>query len=207
MPLEKIHRGQDRTWGLWRILETEQELLNGVNVIEEIPQALTNQNKRLEFIAGRVLVKHLMQQSGLTFSGIRKDEFGKPFPSGYDHQLSLSHSFPYVAALLDKNKPAGIDLEQLKPKLLKIAPRVLAPEELADAGSDLIKHCIYWCAKEALIKIHGKKDLVFAEQLRIVPFTRETEGHIVGRIIVSGKETRVPLYYATTPEFVVALNE
>jgi 4'-phosphopantetheinyl transferase len=122
------------------------------------------------------------------------------------YQLSLSHSYPYVGALIDKNKSVGIDVEQIKSKLLKIAPRVLHPTELKDAGDNEIKHCIYWCAKEALVKIYGKKDLVFAENLIIKPFTLQNQGNISGRIIVNSTETTIPLYYEVHNGFTVVLN-
>src|SRR5690349_19368962 len=99
MPIEKIHREKNRAWALWHISENETALLNDADG-ETIPNTLTNPYKRLEHIAGRVLVKNLMTGLGLKFNGIRKDEYGKPFPSGSDYQLSLSHSYPYVAALI-----------------------------------------------------------------------------------------------------------
>lgn len=206
MPLEKIHREENRAWALWHIREDELSLFKEVAAYERIPETLTNTFKRLEYTAGRVLVKRLMEAMGLTFRGVRKDEFGKPFPSDCNYQLSLSHSYPYVAALIDRNQSVGIDLEQPKVKLLKIASRVLSADELADAGNDLVKHCIYWCAKEAMIKIYGKKDLTFAENLIVSPFQLDDAGHILGRIIVRGKETEVPLYYTVNKEFVVVLN-
>jgi phosphopantetheinyl transferase len=206
MPLEKIHQEEDRAWALWKITEEESALLADVQAYEDIPSSLTNHYKRLEFIAGRVLVKHLMSSMGLAFAGIRKDEFGKPFPAGSAYQLSLSHSYPYVAALVDRNQSVGIDLEQPKPKLIKIAPRVMNKIELADAGDDMIKLCVYWCAKEAMIKIYGKKDLTLAENLAVNPFQLNQEGLILGRIIVHGKETEVPLQYLVTRDFVVAFN-
>jgi hypothetical protein len=70
-----------------------------------------------------------------------------------------------------------------------------------------VKHCIYWCAKEALIKIHGKKDLVFAENMKIAPFLKEKQGKIVGSIIVNSETTAIPLQYFVHENFVVVLNE
>jgi len=144
---------------------------------------------------------------GMTFQGIVKDEYGKPFLQGYNYYVSLSHSFPYVAVLIDKVESVGIDLEQPKQKLLNIAPRVLHAKELADAGTDLLKHCIYWCAKEVMVKVHGKKDLTFAENLLISPFLRENEGDLTGRIIASGTSRIVPLYYMLYPNFVLVFNK
>lgn len=205
MPIEKVHRDTDRAWALWHIVEDERSLLTGLPE-EMIPDLLTNPNKRLEYIAGRLLVSHLLRELGAKYSGIRKDEFGKPFPVGVNYELSLSHSFPYVAALVDSSIPVGIDLEQPKAKLLKIAHRVLSAAELANVGDDVVKHCVYWCAKEAMIKIYGKKDLTLAENLLVTPFELSNDGNIVGKIIVRGEETTVPLRYSVHKDFVVVMN-
>jgi phosphopantetheinyl transferase len=175
--------------------------------LESVPDNITNPLKRLEFLAGRVLIKELVQVFGLEFHGLVKDSFGKPFLKKHGFQISLSHSYPYVAAVIHHSLSVGIDLEQPKEKLLRIAPRVLHREELLDAGQDIIKHCIYWCAKEALVKIHGKKDLVFSENLLIDPFSKEKEGQLVGRIIVNTTETTVILKYFVFEKFVVVLNQ
>ncbi len=207
MALEKIVITDTGGWALWKVEEDEDTLLRMVESVDELPSSIHNIKKRMEWLAGRVVVKTIMERLGLHFKGIVKDEFGKPFPKAYDYQLSLSHSYPYVGALIDREISVGIDLEQPQEKLLRVAPRVFHPNELADAGNDVVKCCIYWCAKEALIKVYGKKDLTLAENLFINPFTRETEGDILGRIIVKDIETIIPLYYIVYPNFVVVLNK
>jgi phosphopantetheinyl transferase len=208
MPLEKLeYQSTERAWGLWNIREAEGELIGQLQKFESIPSNITHEQKRLEFCVGRVLAKTLLEKLSVKFEGIIKDEFGKPFFKNNAYQLSLSHSYPYVGALIDRSKSVGIDVEQIKPKLLKIAPRVLHPTELEDAGDNEIKHCIYWCAKEALIKIYGKKDLVFAENLLIKPFTLQNQGNLSGRIIVNNTETTIPLYYEVHNGFTVVLNK
>ena len=206
MPLEKLVVELGRTWALWRIEEAEETLAEIVP-FEKISDTLTSPQKRLEWIAGRVLVKEVMEAMDLNFQGIVKDEFGKPFPEGYDYHLTLSHSFPFVAVLLDKHESVGIDLEQPKEKLLRIASRIHSADELNDAGSDIVKHCIYWCAKETLVKIYGKKDLIFQENMKILPFRRELKGNIIGKIIVKDVERVIPLYYQVYPEFVLVFNK
>jgi 4'-phosphopantetheinyl transferase len=206
MPLAKIVSEQDRAWGLWRIAEDEASLAERVAPWEIVSDTITNVNKRLEWLAGRVLVKEIFTSMSLNFEGITKDQYGKPFPRGNDYHLSLSHSFPYVAALVDRSGPVGIDLEQPKSKLLRIAHRILHEGELKDAGSDVIKHTVYWCAKETLVKLHGQKNLVFAENLIIDGFDLSTEGNIHGRIIVSHTERIIPLQYILFPNFVVVFN-
>jgi 4'-phosphopantetheinyl transferase len=203
----ELYNGSNAAWAIWKINETESALAALVAPYEPVPEHITNHLKRLEFLAGRVLIKELLNTWGKEFLGLTKDEFGKPYPTGHSFQLSLSHSYPYVAAIIDRHRPVGIDLEQPKEKLFKIASRVLDPAELENAGSDMIKHCIYWSAKEALVKIHGKKDLVFSKNLIISPFSREKQGELIGRIIVNNTETAIPLQYFVYDDFVVVLNK
>ncbi|MBT1688196.1 4'-phosphopantetheinyl transferase family protein [Dawidia soli] len=205
MGLETIEASPGRVLALWHMHEDESTLAALLG--EKAPENVTNPQKRLEWLAGRMLVKEALQTLGLSYHGIIKDAFGKPFPAGHDYQLSLSHSFPYAAVLLDAHQPVGIDLEQPKEKLLRVAPRMFHPAELADAGTDLVKLCIYWCAKEALVKVYGKKDLTFAKSLLVAPFSQKTGGEIVGSIIVDSQERVIPLCYTVTPDFVMVFNK
>lgn len=205
MPLERVYASGDPCWGLWRITEDETSLRQEVPG-ETIPASLTNPLKRLEFLAGRTLIKTLLKQWGLPFPGLIKDVNGKPFLAGSSICISLSHSYPFVAAILHKTKNVGIDLEQPKDKLLRIAPRILSEDELANAGSDVVKHCVYWCAKETLIKIYGKKDLIFSKNLLISPFDLQDKGHLIGRILASDSETAIPLEYIVADNFVVVVS-
>ncbi len=206
MPLENVHHGETCTWALWKIVESESQLAIELDPHENVPEQITNAQKRLEYLAGRILLKKLLELWQEEFRGLSKDEFGKPHLIRHSYPISLTHSYPYVAAVIDPSRPVGIDLEQPKEKLLRVAPRVLHLEERADAGTDIIKHCIYWCAKEALIKIHGKKDLVLAENLRIRPFSMQKQGELIGRIIVNTSETAIPLKYVVFADYVVVVN-
>lgn len=205
MPVHRLYQSADMIWGFWRIEEEESALRRAVP-FETIPAEIQNPRKRLEFLASRTLIRALLHEWQLPYGGLTKDAFGKPFLSGSDTHLSLSHSFPYVAAVIHKHKNVGIDLEQPRQKLLRIASRVLAENELADAGDNIVKHCIYWCAKEALVKIHGRKDLIFSENLLISPFNLNEKGHLIGRIIANKTETAIPLEYVVYDNFVVAVS-
>jgi 4'-phosphopantetheinyl transferase len=207
MPLENLHNGTNSAWALWKIDEDETYLAAEVAAFETIPAYITNPIKRKEFFAGRVLIKKLLDARGLNFAGLSKDEYGKPSLKVHRYHVSLSYSYPYVAAVIDAVKPVGIDLEQPKDKLLRIAARVLSPAELKDAGEDISKHCVYWCAKESLVKIHGKKDLIFARNLRVEPFFMARSGELIGSIIVNTSQTTIPLQYFDYGTFVVVLNQ
>jgi 4'-phosphopantetheinyl transferase len=207
MPIEKLVNDGKRVWALWKITESEDEFRALQKLEEIIPSTITNEQKRLEWLAGRVITHRLLAEFNLPYNGLTKNEHGKPFLLDYPFHISLSHSFPYVAAIIDKHNVVGIDLEQPKEKLFRVASRVFSPDELRDAGSDLTKHCIYWCAKEALIKIYGKKDLILAENLRISPFPMGSQGEIIGRIIVTDSESLITLYYQVFPGFVLVFSK
>jgi 4'-phosphopantetheinyl transferase len=206
MPIEKLVKNERRAWALWKITESEETITAGLSLPEEVPGNISNGYKRLEWLAGRLLTQTLLDAFGSQYRGIVKDEHGKPSLRDYPFELSLSHSYPYVAAILDLDEPVGIDVEQPKEKLLRVGPRILSPVEIEDAGRNLIKNCIYWCSKETLIKIYGKKDLILAENLLISGFHLNNEGLITGRIIVNRKERIIPLYYRVFPDFVLVFN-
>jgi 4'-phosphopantetheinyl transferase len=206
MPIENINTTAHSIWALWKIEEDEPALAGELYPYESIPDNLTHAAKRLEYLAGRVLIKKLLEKWNLSFAGLRKDAAGKPFFINLDLHVSLSHSYPYVAAVIDRIKPVGIDLEQPKEKLLKIAPRVLNPQEFNDASHDITKHCVYWCAKETLIKIYGKRHLHLSKELAIDPFVLQKQGMLTGRILANDLTATFPLHYRVYDNFVVVVN-
>lgn len=206
MPLTDVFRSGNSIGALWQLGESEEELLERLNGKEQIPPSITNQAKRLEWAGARLLTQLLLHEAGFEYLGIEKDQHGKPSPAGCDLHLSLSHSYPYVAAIVDADFPVGIDLEQPKSKLLRVAHRVLSSREAENAGNDVVKHCIYWCAKEVLIKIRGKKDLVLAENIQIDPFSRHEDGEIIGRILVADDQRILNLRYRVTSQYVLVYN-
>ena len=183
MPLHQLVAHADRVYAIWRIAETELEMTGILSHPEQIPLAVTHPQKRLEFLASRLLTQKLVTDIGDKYQGLIKDSFGKPFLRDSTWHVSQSHSYPYVAVILDKEKSTGIDIEQRKENLLRVASRVFSEQERNNAGSDLTHLAVLWCAKEALIKVYGKKDLTLKEEIKIEPFVLEEEGVEKGSII------------------------
>lgn len=204
MPMIKFCDQQPGAWAVWQITETETEL--SALSFETCPAEIGHQVKRLEFLAARVLLQKVSGMQGISFQGIHKNAHGKPFLSGAACPISLTHSYPFVAAQLHPRDPVGIDLEQPKEKLLRVAPRFLSHQELADAGKDLTKLCVYWCAKEALYKLRGTPGLNFASDLHIVPFVQKPAG-LLSATIQTNPAYQVKLYYRVEPEYVIAVTE
>jgi phosphopantetheinyl transferase len=145
----------------------------------------------------------MIEDSNLNYPGIVKDEFGKPFLKGLPNQISLSNSFPYVAVQVHPGQSVGIDLEQPRPKLFSVMQRVLTDSEWKDGANNLKKLCIYWCAKEAMYKIYGKRSLIFTEQILIKPFSLGTQGIVEGSIHDELETREITLNYSIEPQYIL----
>jgi len=202
MPLIKIHHtGKQSAWALWFISEGEDEISSVLK--EKLENNIIHPIKRREWLAGRMILQQLTKHFGLEYQGTAKDELGKPYLKNLPHHISLSHSYPYVAAQIDLHQEIGIDLEQPKQKLLTIAHRILAPGELKDAGQDVVKHCVYWCAKESMYKAYGKKGLFFSDHLHVEPFTLKNSGDIRGTINFDNDKRELTMTYVIQPDYVL----
>jgi 4'-phosphopantetheinyl transferase len=203
MPLIQLQQDTTHAFALWKIEESEQVLLNDLQGKDEIPANVTHPQKRLEHVAGRVVAKKLMALFQYSYGGISKNEFGKPFLKNCSMHISFSHSFPYVAGIIDAQKIVGIDIEQVKPKLARVASRIFHADEIKNAENNLTKLCIYWCAKETLIKLYGKKDLILKEELFVQAFDLKKNGTIIGRINRKHHENSYTLQYLVEEDFVL----
>jgi len=82
---------------------------------------------------------------------------------------------------LHRSRPVGIDIEPIREQFTRVVPRVLSTDEIVHAAGDPHRLAVYWCAKEALYKLYGKRQLTFREHLHVEPFTddaSELTGHV-----------------------------
>jgi phosphopantetheinyl transferase len=166
--------GETGLLGVWEITESLPDLsraFRGSPADLTEAEGIAHPQKLLEFLASRVLLRHLTEAAGLPYQGLTKDEFGKPTLHGHAHwHLSLTHGTRLAAGVLHPTHPVGIDLEQPRESLRRVAPRVLSPAELAHAAGNLDRLTVYWTAKEAMYKLYGKRGLFFREKLFVAPF-------------------------------------
>ncbi len=210
MPLEKIEKIKEgRFVAIWHITETLDELFGHISLNEKQVLELSSykaQTKQLEWLTGRILVKMLAEKFDIKLYQIDKDENGKPLLPNESVEISLSHSYPYVAAIIDKTEPVGIDIEQPKEKLRTIAHKFLSDNEIGFIENDLIKLCLGWCAKETLYKIYSKRGLIFKEHLLLSPYSANLFGTISGTIMINGSVKSHKLDYIVTEDYVLTYN-
>lgn len=177
MPLYLEHKTDTFSLALWRIDE-------GIDFFESkfhLSPEIQNAGSRLQWYATRHLVNELCG----SYTTVLKDEYNKPYLSN-GPQLSLTHTANYAGAIISK-QIVGIDLEALRPKVERIAHKFLRPDEIAaiPEAEKMEKLILYWSAKEALYKLHGRKQLEFITQLLIDPFTLQQQGTLIARIIAN----------------------
>lgn len=210
MPLIKIDSiRKDRKVAVWKITESITSLRQRLS-LDDFDQGLLDsfrsETKKLEWLTARILLKEVLARESLPYFGLTKDETGKPFLRNYSKEISISHSYPHVAAMMDNTMGVGIDIEQPKDKLRVIKHKFLSDSELSFVGDNVEKLCISWSAKEALYKIYGRKRLIFKENLELLPFDLESSGTITGNIIANGSIKSHKLHYEIQSDYVMVYN-
>ena len=211
MPLIRIERvTESRSVALWKITESYEWFVKEVQPpVEnlELIDSYRSEYKKMEWLAGRSTVKRLMENAGLSYKGIAKNCDGKPLLSEASAEISLTHSYPYVAAILDTaQSEVGIDIEQPKETLHRIAHKFLNEREKSFVNNNINKLCICWCVKESLYKIYSKRGISFSEHLHISPFELNQEGVIYGSIIMNGSKKSYKLQYEVNSDFILTYN-
>lgn len=157
-------------WALWQIAETEAELLAQINpayfAMEELATIQVAQ-RRQEWLACRLALQSLLP--ALPVGRLKKNEAGRPYLSAGGWHVSLSHAYPFAAAVVHPLLPVGIDVEKPREQLHRIKHKFLSPAEQVWAGEDVEQLCLLWAAKEALYKLNGQPGLHFARDMHIGP--------------------------------------
>ncbi len=160
-------------FGIWEIEETEAllfGLIENFYTLDDLKH-IHNRQKRLQWLAARVLVQQLCNQLQIDFYGTYKDEFNKVFLKNSPFEISISHTNRYAAVAIQKTKNVGIDLEEISDKPARIAPRFMSPQELDNCDKTNENYTFYWAAKEAVYKCYGKKNITFNTQIEISNLT------------------------------------
>lgn len=188
--IKKVGRGA--YIGLWQIDEDLDKLVSGIELDEEekkIFAGFKSDQRKKQWLAYRHLLKEMTSERKLK---IHYSKEGKPYIPGSLSGISVSHTEDYAAVIIAENAEAGIDIELPKPRILKIRNKYLHPEEdkIISEG-DIEELTLYWCAKEALYKLNGRKNIDFKSQLKI---EKNRDRKIRGRLYASEKEEAFDIF-------------
>ena len=192
---------------VWHATEDAETLLGQLDLDPEdetICASIRNRNRKLQWLGCRMALSHLLQTPKV---GIRYTEYGKPLLVSDRAHLSFAHSGSYAAAICSTTSIVGIDLEQVREKINRVADRFLTPHELSlVSGPDrLVILTIFWAVKEALYKINGKPDTDIQHELCIESFEYlcATQGELKTRILGIREDSLIPVSYHRTEDFIL----
>jgi phosphopantetheinyl transferase len=147
---------------IWHIDEDEGFFSKKVRLISQIKHP----RKRIEHLCGRYLLQHLREDFPLHH--IAADEHDKPRVPMNRYFFSISHSYPFVAAVISDQEECGMDLQVWKDNIADIAHMFLSEEETALCGGDKQLLTLAWSAKEAAYKWYGRRGAEFIRDLPIL---------------------------------------
>ncbi|MBC7451713.1 MAG: 4'-phosphopantetheinyl transferase superfamily protein [Cytophagales bacterium] len=166
--IQSVHN--DRAWGLWKIHE-ELTVLEQSYVFSTEEKTylhdISHPHKKLEWLASRLTVGMVCDYLQISYKGTLKTPEKKPYLCEQNGYVSISHSHDYAAAIIDRSKPVGIDIERIDPKIMAIRKKYLFDEEF----SDDVRHMTqYWCIKEAGYKLAGEKGHSLKDDIMVQKF-------------------------------------
>jgi 4'-phosphopantetheinyl transferase len=165
MPLfTKLEINKNSVVYLWKITETLDELFRAV-VLKDLCldrlESMKSEGHQKGFLAVRMILQHI----GYTDFDLYYDEFGKPnLKDGTN--ISISHSSDFSAIALS-DKKVGMDLEQIKDKVLRIAPRFMDVSHLNHLLEEqqVEKATVIWGIKESVFKLKNEKGISFPQHI------------------------------------------
>jgi phosphopantetheinyl transferase len=121
----------------------------------------------------------------------------------------MSHAGNQSAVMLSSKYNVGIDLEEMSDKIFAVAPRFLNQNEKNSIQTETARPHLYayWCMKEALYKLYGKKGLDFSKNIFIHPFVFAMAGKCQAVIQKAGYEKNFSVSYRSTEKFMLAYVE
>ncbi len=171
MPLLRITALNEYTHLLvWKITESFDELFTSV-ALRDVSLARLESMKAESHQKGFLGVRRLLMEAGYTDYDLYYDTFGKPHLKDGKH-ISISHSNDFSVIVLSEEN-IGADLEILKEKTLKLAPRFMDVSHLQNLNTEeqLKKATVVWGIKESVFKIKNEVGISFKDHIFENDFT------------------------------------
>jgi 4'-phosphopantetheinyl transferase len=207
MPLYFIRQiSTDTLLGFWNLQESAEALQAQLLAIapSDLPiPDFGNVNRQLQWLGGRLLAYTLLQQLTPARPCLVAETGSKPYFDQAGLHLSISHTRRQVVAIVSASGPVGIDIEAIHPKVLRVKDKFLTAAEMQATGGDLNKTLIYWCTKETLYKLYGRKQILFKEHLKVQPFNGQRPGHLEASIQLPYFQQDYGIHYEVGTDFIL----
>ena len=194
---------ENKTIGIWKVTETQEELQSLVAsdtlFLNELEGVHSEKRKR-EKLATHCLLKELCGDSFC----LEYLPSGKPQLVESDDYVSISHSADYVAVALSK-LPVGVDIQQKDGRVLSLKRRFVSADEYVDPRNEVTHLLLHWSAKEALFKWLGLSEISLTEQLHVKPFALAETGFFEMCETKTENQHVVQAYYEVETDFVLVV--
>lgn len=159
---------------LWKISEDIEELNRAVKLNDSSQNrvdSMKSESHQKGFLAVRMLLQHI----GYNDFDLYYDAFGKPHLSD-GKCISISHSHTFSAIAISDH-PIGLDVEQVKEKILKIASRFMDVSHLENLSETekMKKATVIWGIKESIFKIKNESGISFPKHIFEKEFNLESK--------------------------------
>lgn len=196
----------DTEFALWKIEEDADALYPQLQLNDEekaYVEKLSNGKRHLHWLSTRVLLRQMLHTDN--YINCKVDAHGKPYLVDIPYHISLSHSFDYAAVMISKTRPVGIDIEQIKEKVERIATKFLNPDELAfiDPAHRIPHLYACWSAKEAIYKCYGLKEVSFLDHIRLHPFPFTHQGSLQATLAKGSTHISYQVNYMQFEDYMV----
>ena len=166
MPLYRDFSDDNATILLWKYDEQEDlnpELLLEKENLEKVKDY--HPTKLKETLLIRKVLKSILPNHQILYEG------RQPYLWPKDYEISVTHSFPFAALAVSKNK-VGIDIEPFNKKIERIRHKFLLEEEsgFIEEGKETAYLTVIWSLKESLYKIHHSNYWSLKKHYEVKPF-------------------------------------
>jgi 4'-phosphopantetheinyl transferase len=209
--------------GLWRLTETPADLWQMLPRPAEYRRLLppnADTTRQTQWLAGRVLAHTLLhsllgQHATAADALLRNEASGRPWLEGMPPGcvVSLSHSGDWAAAVVSTQGRAGVDIEIVRDKAQRLAPKFLSNEELTAVAAlnvtDAACFSLLWSAKETLYKLAAQRGIIFKQQLLLSldKLDFPGQGELQASLILNGLNTRHRICYSQpAPDYVLTYS-
>ncbi|MCK9400448.1 MAG: 4'-phosphopantetheinyl transferase superfamily protein [Bacteroidales bacterium] len=191
-------------YAIWKISESVEELRSAIRLREEeetLYQSFVAESRKKQWLAYRLLIRELLKPDEFP---VEYDVSGKPFLAGSDFHISVTHTDDLAAVIISCHARVGIDMEKIRPRIEKVREKFLNPEESALIGKEweLEQLTLAWCAKEALYKLYGQRNLDFRDNI-FVDIPAKAGMKFIAEIRFSGKRDKYQLFSELNGDYIL----
>lgn len=152
---------------------------------------------------GFLSIRHLLRAAGYTDQNLFYSQEGKPHLDD-DKYISITHSYEFTAIIIS-TEPVGIDIEKLRDKIQRIAPKFIGHEKEFVIKTDhpIEALTVIWGAKESMYKLYSTKGLGFKANCYVEPFDLEME-QAISRLVFKNDNLKFDVFFKQLENFMMA---